>query len=82
MDKDTVFMKVSDLIRSVLLQKNLKIEPDNSLSDDLGMDSLGAVELINAVEDEYHISVTEEEMLAIKTVNDAVDLILHKTNHA
>jgi acyl carrier protein len=82
MDKDTVFVKVSDLIRSVLLQKNLKIEPDNSLSDDLGMDSLGAVELINAVEDEYHISVTEEEMQAIKTVNDAVDLILKKTNHA
>ena len=82
MDRDTVFMKVSDLIRSVLLQKNLKIEPDNSLSDDLGMDSLGAVELINAVEDEYHISVTEEEMQAIKTVNDAVDLILNKTNHA
>jgi acyl carrier protein len=82
MDKDTVFVKVSDLIRSVLLQKNLKIELDNSLSDDLGMDSLGAVELINAVEDEYHISVTEEEMQAIKTVNDAVDLILNKTNHA
>jgi len=82
MDKDTVFVKVSDLIRSVLLQKNLKIEPDNNLSDDLGMDSLGAVELINAVEDEYHISVTEEEMQAIKTVNDAVDLILNKTNHA
>jgi acyl carrier protein len=82
MDKDTVFVKVSDLIRSVLLQKNLKIEPDNSLSDDLGMDSLGAVELINAVEDEYHISVTEEEMQAIKTVNDAVDLILKKTSHA
>jgi len=81
MDKDTVFVKVSDLIRSVLLQKKLKIEPDNSLSDDLGMDSLGAVELINAVEDEYHISVTEEEMQAIKTVNDAVDLILAKINH-
>jgi len=37
---------------------------------------------VNTVEDEYHISVTEEEMQAIKTVNDAVDLILNKTNHA
>jgi acyl carrier protein len=82
MDRDTVFVKVSDLIRAVLLQKNLKIEPANSLSDDLGMDSLGAVELINAVEDEYHISVTEEEMQVIKTVNDAVDLILNKTSHS
>jgi acyl carrier protein len=82
MDRDTVFAKVSELIRVVLLQKNLKIEPANSLNDDLGMDSLGAVELINAVEDEYHISVTEEEMQVIKTVNDAVNLILKKTTQS
>lgn len=82
MDRDTVFAKVSELIRAVLLQKNLKIEPANSLNDDLGMDSLGAVELINAVEDEYHISVTEEEMQVIKTVNDAVNLILKKTTQS
>ena len=64
------------------MSKNLKIEPENNLADDLGMDSMGAVEFVNTVEDEYRIAVAEDEMQAIKTVNDAVDLILKKTNHS
>jgi acyl carrier protein len=39
------------------------------------------VEFVNNVEDEYHIAVTEEEMQTIKTVNNAVDLILAKASH-
>ena len=82
MDREQVVQKVADIIRQVLMTKNLKIEPENNLADDLGMDSMGAVEFVNNVEDEYHIAVTEEEMQQIKTVNDAVKLILNKTNHA
>ncbi len=82
MDREQVVQKVADIIRQVLMTKNLKIEPENNLADDLGMDSMGAVEFVNNVEDEYHIAVTEEEMQKIKTVNDAVNLILNKTNHA
>ena len=82
MDREQVVQKVADIIRQVLMTKNLKIEPENNLTDDLGMDSMGAVEFVNNVEDEYHIAVTEEEMQKIKTVNDAVKLILNKTNHA
>jgi acyl carrier protein len=82
MERQEVFIKVSEIIRQVLLMKNLKIEPENSLTDDLGMDSLGAVEFVNTVEDEYNISVTEDEIKSIATVNDAIDLILRKTNHS
>jgi acyl carrier protein len=82
MEKQEVFLKVSDMIREVLMAKNLKIELENNLADDLGMDSLGAVELVNAVEDEFKITLNETEMQSIKTVNDAVKLILEKANHA
>jgi acyl carrier protein len=82
MEREQVVQKVSDIIRQVLMSKNLKIEPANNLADDLGMDSMGAVEFVNNVEDEYHISVTEEEMQQIKTVNDAVNLIFKKTNNS
>jgi len=82
MDREQVVQEVADIIRQVLMTKNLKIEPENNLTDDLGMDSMGAVEFVNNVEDEYHIAVTEEEMQQIKTVNDAVNLILNKTKHA
>ncbi len=81
MDKETIFLKVSDILREVLMSKGLKIEMENNLADDLGMDSMAAVEFVNTVEDEYKISVSENEMQSIKTVNDAVNLILEKTNH-
>ena len=81
MEREQIFQKVSDVIRQVMMAKNLVVQPENNLADDLGMDSMGAVEFVNAIEDEYQISVTEDEVLTIKTVNDAIELILKKTNH-
>jgi len=82
MEKQEVFLKVSDMIREVLMAKSLKIEMENDLADDLGMDSMAAVEFVNAVEDDFKIAINETEMQSIKTVNDAVTMILEKTNHA
>ena len=82
MEKQEVFLKVSDMIREVLMAKSLKIEMENNLADDLGMDSMAAVEFLNAVEDDFKIAINETEMQSIKTVNDAVTMILEKTNHA
>jgi acyl carrier protein len=81
MEKQEVFLKVSDMIREVLMAKSLKIEMDNNLADDLGMDSMAAVEFVNAVEDDFKIAINETEMQSIKTVNDAVTMILEKTDH-
>jgi len=80
MDQQGVFLKVSDMIREVLMAKNLKIALENNLADDLGMDSMAAVEFVNTVEDEFKIAINETEMQSIKTVNDAVKLILIKKN--
>ena len=82
MEREQVVQKVSDIIRQVLMSKNLKIEPANNLADDLGMDSMAAVEFVNSVEDEFKIAIIEAEMQSIKTVHDAVNMILEKTNHA
>ena len=81
MEKHEVFLKVSDMIREVLMAKSLKIELENNLADDLGMDSMGAVEFLNAVEDDFKIAINETEMQSIKTVNDAVKLIIEKTDN-
>ena len=82
MEKQEVFLKISDMIREVLMAKSLKIEMENNLADDLGMDSMGAVEFVNAVEDEFKIAINETEMQSIKTVQDAVNMIIEKANHA
>jgi len=80
MEKKEIFLKISDMIREVLMAKNLKIELENNLADDLGMDSMAAVEFVNAVEDEFKISIDETDMQSIKTVNDAIELIFNKIN--
>lgn len=80
MEKEDVLQKISELIRKVMMAKTLVITPEKNLQEDLGMDSLGAVDFVNAVEATYNISITEDEMNQIKTVQDSLDLIMQKTN--
>lgn len=49
-----------------------------SISDDLGADSLAIVELIMALEDEFGISLPDEEVQDLKLVKDVVKLIENK----
>lgn len=63
-----------------LFQKNLnvpleKVTMDTHLVDDLGADSLDAVELIMALEEEYGIEVDDEAAQNMKYVRDLVNYI-------
>ena len=46
-----------------------------SFVDDLGADSLDQVELIMAMEEEFDISIPDEDAEKISTVQDAIDYI-------
>ncbi len=67
-----------------LIAENLGVEDLESitriskLNDDLGADSLDAVELIMGVEDKYKINIPDEEAEKIRTFGDLVDYV---TNH-
>ena len=61
----------------------LSVEPDKvvlsaSFPDDLEADSLDLVELVMALEEEFDVTVPEQEVGDIKTVGQAFDLILSK----
>ena len=51
------------------------VVPESSFVDDLGADSLDQVELIMAMEEEFEISIPDEEAEKITTVKDAIDYI-------
>lgn len=51
------------------------IRLDASLVDDLGMDSLDAVELAIATERQFNVSVSDEQVAKLKTVADIVALV-------
>ena len=51
------------------------ISTETNLVDDLGADSLDVVELIMSVEDEFGISVPDEDAAGLTTVGKIIDYI-------
>jgi acyl carrier protein len=70
-----VFEKVRKLIATELNIKEEEIKLESDLTQDLGADSLDAVELIMAIEDEFDVQVSDEEAQNIRTVKDIVDYL-------
>jgi acyl carrier protein len=50
---------------------------DASFVDDLGADSLDQVELIMAMEEEFDVSIPDEDAEKIATVKDAVNYVMN-----
>jgi acyl carrier protein len=55
-----------------------KVKPDAKFGDDLDADSLDLVELVMALEEEFDITVDEEELEGIETVEQAHALVTGK----
>lgn len=73
------FEKVRDIIVETLGCDAEEVTPEASLSDDLGADSLAAVELVMALEEATGLSIAEEDAAKLKTVGDILTyLSAHK----
>jgi acyl carrier protein len=55
-----------------------RILPEAALEGDLGVDSLGMVELLMALEDSFGFALSEEEGGGIVTVGDLVALVVRR----
>jgi acyl carrier protein len=62
----------------VLSVEESAVVPEASFGDDLDADSLDLVELVMALEEEFDISVPEEELEGVETVKQAYDLVVAK----
>ncbi|MCD4826798.1 MAG: acyl carrier protein [Acholeplasmataceae bacterium] len=70
-----VFARVKEMIVEELSVEAEKVTLESRLSEDLGADSIDAVELIMNIEDEFNIQVSDEEAQNMKTVGDLVKYI-------
>lgn len=75
MDNDAVFDKIKDILVEQLGVEEDDVNMDSSFTDELNADSLDIVELVMAMEQEFGISIPDEEAERIRTVGDAVDFV-------
>ena len=76
------FDKVKKLLSEQLNVDEEKIVESAKVIDDLGADSLDVVEMLMTLEDEFNVTVTDEESVTLKTVGDIVKLIDSKTKNS
>ncbi|RXZ60917.1 acyl carrier protein [Candidatus Borkfalkia ceftriaxoniphila] len=70
-----MFEKVRDMLAKQLNLKPEAIALESDVVKDLGADSLDVVELLISLEDDYGISIPEDDIVNVKTVKDIVDMI-------
>lgn len=56
------------------------IRPETSLREDLALSSLGSIEAIMLLEDEYDVAIDDWDMDNLKTVGDVVRLVTAKVS--
>ena len=69
--------RVRELVKSQL-NPDSDFEDSASFMDDLGADSLDAVELIMSLEEEFEIEIPDDEVEGITTVQAAIDFVKSK----
>lgn len=70
--------KVKKLLAEQLNISADKITESSKVIEDLGADSLDVVEMLMTLEDEFNVTVSDEESVGLKTVGDIVKLIESK----
>lgn len=71
--------KVINIISDQLGMGTEELQTEARFLEDLGADSLDIVELVMAMEDEFAISIPDDKVEEIKTVQDVVNYIRRET---
>ncbi len=75
MDRSEVGERLRATLVSELGLDASKLTDDASFEEDLEVDSLGVVELLMALEDEFDVKIPDEEAENIQTVGQAIDMV-------
>jgi acyl carrier protein len=80
MDRVEIEARLRDVLVSELGLDSDKINTAANFEQDLDVDSLGVVELLMAMEDEFGVKIPDDEAEHIQTVGEAIELVHTKLN--
>ena len=75
-------MGIEEKIKEIVIEQ-LGVNPEQvtleaSFTDDLGADSLGAMELVMALEEEFGLEISQDDAEKIITVGDAIRYVTER----
>lgn len=70
--------KLQAIIAEKLGVEVSEVKPESAFNEDLGADSLDLFEVVMGIEEEFNISIDNEDLDQIKTVQDAMNYIKEK----
>lgn len=77
--------ELTDRVKKVLIERLMLQYKPEEISEDsplfglgLGLDSVDALEIVVGVEQEFGVSITDDDMQAFRSINTIVDFIIAK----
>lgn len=72
---DKIFADVKEVIVKIFPDSKIIIKPETSFIENLQADSLDTMELVMALEEKFHITIADDTIKDLKTVQDVVNYI-------
>ncbi len=73
--REEIQKRVVEIVAEQLGLNNDEVKPDSDLFEDLGADSLDVVELVMGLEEEFDITVPDEETEGLLTISKIAEYI-------
>ncbi len=70
-----IIEKVKELLAEQLGIDTKTINDDSNILEDLGADSLDIIEMLMTLEDEYGVTIPDDQINQVKTVKEVAELI-------
>ncbi len=70
-----LFEEIREVVVTQLAVKPEMVKPEARLIEDLGADSLDAMEMVTAIEEKFGITIPDDDAKEIKTVAELIALV-------
>lgn len=75
MNREEILEKLAGVVKEIMCDDSVEITEAANLMDDLGLDSLEAMELMMEVENEFEVEIPQTEVGNFVLVKDFVDYL-------
>jgi acyl carrier protein len=78
MDRNELKRSLSELVEETTGEPRPEIGEDQDLKDGLGLDSVDLFSLVVEIQNKFRVKIASEELVAVVTVGDLLDVLQSK----